>query len=82
MIKKMIKFDKKIETGADPAQKIWGGRAKVSNGHRVELKSIYRQLTKCSGRAKILASAVITLKGGLPAKLVFVRDSAKKTGWH
>ncbi len=42
------------------------------------MKAIYRQLKKCRGRAKILASAVVTLKGGLPAKLVFVRDRRKK----
>ncbi len=48
------------------------------NGHRMDLKAIYRQLKKCRGRAKILASAMVTLKGGLPAKLVFVRDRHKK----
>jgi len=48
------------------------------NGHRMDLKAIYRQLKKRCGRAKILASAAVTLKGGLPAKLVFVRDRSKK----
>ncbi|MFH2059228.1 MAG: transposase [Pseudomonadota bacterium] len=47
-------------------------------GHRMDLKAIYRQLKKRRGRAKILASAAITLKEGLPAKLVFVRDRRKK----
>jgi len=48
------------------------------NGHKMDLKAIYRKLKKCRGRAKILASAMVTLKGGLPAKLVFVRDKRKK----
>lgn len=48
------------------------------NGHRMDMKSIYRQLKKRHSRAKILASAVVILKGGLPAKLVFVRDRRKK----
>lgn len=48
------------------------------NGHPMDLKAIYRKLKKRRGRAKILASAVVTLKGGLPAKLVFVRDRRKK----
>ena len=48
------------------------------NGHSMDLKAIYRKLKKRRGRAKILASAIVTLKGGLPAKLVFVRDRRKK----
>jgi hypothetical protein len=48
------------------------------NGHPMDLKAIYRRLKKRRGRAKILASAIVTLKGGLPAKLVFVRDRRKK----
>ncbi|MCP3873786.1 MAG: transposase [Desulfobacteraceae bacterium] len=48
------------------------------NGHRMDLKSIYRQLKKRPGRAKILANAMVTIKGGLPARLVFVRDRRKK----
>ena len=48
------------------------------NGHRIDLKAIYRKLKKRRGRAKILASTIVTLKGGLPAKLVFVRDRRKK----
>jgi len=48
------------------------------NGHRMDLKAIYRKLKKRRGRAKILASATVTLKGGLPAKLVFVRNNRKK----
>ena len=44
----------------------------------MDLKSIYRQLKKRRGRAKILADALVTLKGGLPARLVFVRDRRKK----
>lgn len=48
------------------------------NGHWIDVKAIYRRLKKRRGRARILASAVVTLKGGLPAKLVFVRDRHKK----
>ncbi|MBU1387203.1 MAG: transposase [Proteobacteria bacterium] len=48
------------------------------DGHWIDLKAIYRQLKKRRGRAKILACAIVTLKGGLPAKLVFVRDRHKK----
>jgi DDE superfamily endonuclease len=48
------------------------------NGHWMDVKAIYRQLKKRRGRAKILASTVVTLKGGLSARLVFVRDRRKK----
>ncbi|MCP3967213.1 MAG: transposase [Lentisphaerae bacterium] len=48
------------------------------NGHRMDLKAIYRKLKKRRGRAKILASTMVTLKEGLPAKLVFVRDRRKQ----
>jgi len=48
------------------------------NGHRIDLKAIYRKLKKRRGRAKILASTIVTLKEGLPVKLVFVRDKRKK----
>lgn len=48
------------------------------NGHWVDVKAIYRQLKKRRGRAKILASTVVTLKGGLSVRLVFVRDRRKK----
>ena len=47
-------------------------------GHWMDLKAIYRQLKKRPGRAKILASAAVTLKEGLPAKLVFVRNRHKR----
>ncbi len=50
------------------------------NGHSMDVKAIYRQLNKHRGRAKIPASAVVTLKGGQAAKLVFVRDR-RKTVW-
>jgi len=43
------------------------------DGHWIDVKAIYRCLKKSRGRAKILAGAVVALKGGLPAKLVFVR---------
>lgn len=48
------------------------------NGHRMDLKAIYRKLKKRRGRAKILASTIVTLKEGLSAKLVFVRDRRKQ----
>ena len=50
------------------------------NGHSMDVKAIYRQIKKRRGRAKILASALVKLKGGLPARLVFVRDR-RKTDW-
>jgi hypothetical protein len=48
------------------------------DGTPMDLKAIYRKLKKRRGRAKILASAMVTLKQGLPVKLVFVRDKRKK----
>lgn len=48
------------------------------NGNRMNIKSIYRKLKKRRGRAKILASTIVTLKGGINVKLVFVRDKRKK----
>lgn len=50
------------------------------NGHWVDVNKIYRQIKKRRGRAKILASALVTLKGGRAARLVFVRDR-RKTDW-
>jgi hypothetical protein len=47
-------------------------------GQHLDVKAIYRRLSKRPGRAKILASAVVTLKKKMPAKLVFVRDRRKK----
>jgi hypothetical protein len=44
----------------------------------MDLKAIYSQLKKRRGRAKILASANITLKDTVAAKLVFVRNRRKK----
>ena len=44
----------------------------------MDLLAIYRKLKKRRGRSKILASILIELKEGLPAKLVFVRDRRKK----
>ena len=46
-------------------------------GHRLDLMSIYRRLKKRPGRAKILASVQVSLRGGVPCKLVFVRDRGK-----
>ena len=47
-------------------------------GHQTDLMAIYRKLKKRPGRARILASTIVTLKKGLPVKLVFVRDKRKK----
>jgi len=48
------------------------------DGNNIDVMSIYRRLKKRRGRAKILASANVLLKGTVPAKLVFVRDRRKK----
>lgn len=48
------------------------------NGRRVDLMTIYRNLKKRPGRARILASTIVTLKDDLRVKLVFVRDRRKK----
>lgn len=48
------------------------------NGHLLDLKAIYQKLRKRRGRAKILASTIVSLKDGKPAKLVFVRDRREK----
>jgi len=40
----MIKFEKIIEGRADPAQKIWGGRAKVSMAFKFRI-GFYQQFT-------------------------------------
>jgi hypothetical protein len=47
-------------------------------GRRCDLVTIYRRLKKRRGRAKILASVIVTLKGEHRAKVVFVRDRRKK----
>ena len=49
-------------------------------GHSLDLMAIYRRLKKRPGRAKILASTIVTLSSGLPCKLVFVRDR-NNGGW-
>lgn len=47
-------------------------------GKRYTLHGIYRVLKKRPGRAKILASTLVTMKYGQQAKIVFVRDRRKK----
>ena len=47
-------------------------------GLDLDLMAIYRRLKKRPGRAKILASTLVTLKDGKSVKLVFVRDRRKK----
>jgi hypothetical protein len=43
-------------------------------GTKLTLEGIYRRLKKRRGRAKILASTVVTMKTGEKARIVFVRD--------
>lgn len=47
-------------------------------GKQCTVEGIYRLLRKRPGRAKILASAVVGMKYGGQAKIVFVRDKRKK----
>jgi hypothetical protein len=47
-------------------------------GRKRNLVEIYQNLTKRRGRAKILASTIVALKDGTPAKIVFVRNRSKK----
>ena len=47
-------------------------------GQPLCVKTIYKRLRKRRGKAKILASAVVTIKDGQLVKLVFVRDRRKK----
>ena len=47
-------------------------------GQKRDLMAIYKKLRKRRGRAKVLASTIVTLKDGQPAKIVFVRDRRKK----
>ncbi len=48
------------------------------DGYQMDLVAIYRKLRKRRGRAKIKASAIVTLKDGPNVKLVFVQDRRKK----
>ena len=50
------------------------------DGHKRDLTTIYQKLRKRPGRARILASTIVTLKDQGPAKIVFVRDR-RKTDW-
>jgi len=47
-------------------------------GERLDVTAIYRRLRKRRGRAKVLASAVVEMNDGLPARIVFVRNRHKK----
>ena len=47
-------------------------------GQSLNVKAIYKRLKKRPGRAKILASTVVTIKKGQPVKLIFVRNRHKK----
>ena len=43
-------------------------------GMRLPLRAIYRVVRKRPGKAKLLASTLVTLDAGFPAKLLFVRN--------
>jgi hypothetical protein len=47
-------------------------------GQQLDLMAIYRKLKKRRGRAKVKASAVVSLKDGPTVKLIFVQDRRKK----
>ena len=48
------------------------------NGTKLDLMGIYRKLKKKRGRARILASAIVSVNDQQSAKLVFVRDRHRK----
>ncbi len=48
------------------------------DGERLTVDAIYRKLKKRRGRAKVLASVVVTMNNGSPARIVFVRNKHKK----
>jgi hypothetical protein len=48
------------------------------HGRWRSVNDVYRLVKKRPGRARILSNALVTLKGGEQAKLVFVRDRRKK----
>jgi len=50
------------------------------SGMRLPLQAIYGLVCKRPGKAKLLASTLVTLSDGLPAKLVFVRNR-KSNDW-
>ncbi len=52
----------------------------VHDGRTRDLNAIYRNIRKRPGKAKILGSALVELKTGFAAKIVFVRDRRDK-GW-
>ena len=53
----------------------------IFKGRTVSLKTLYRRVKKKPGKAKIPASAKVTLKSGEDAKIVFVRDRRRKSDW-
>ena len=53
----------------------------VFEGKTLNLMQIYSQVRKRRGRAKILASAIISFKDKLKAKIVFVRNRNVKSDW-
>jgi hypothetical protein len=52
----------------------------IHEGVTRDLNAIYRNIRKRPGKAKILGSALVELKTGVAAKIVFVRDHRNK-GW-
>lgn len=47
-------------------------------GKRLSADAIYRRLRKRRGRAKVLASALVTMNDNQPARIVFVRNKHKR----
>jgi hypothetical protein len=53
----------------------------IFKGQTVSVKTLYRRVKKKPGKARIPASARVTLKSGDEAKIVFVRDRRRKSDW-
>jgi hypothetical protein len=51
-------------------------------GQQLDLMAIYRKLKKRRGRAKIKASAVVSLKDGPLSNWSSFKTGVKRTGWH
>jgi hypothetical protein len=49
-------------------------------GHKLNLTNLYQHIKKRRGRARILASVLVTMTNGQKAKIVFVRDK-RKNDW-
>lgn len=54
------------------------------NNEKATLSAVYKSLKKKRGKAKLLASAMVSIKKDskiIPLKIVFVRDKYKKADW-